>query len=70
MRITCPHCNATVKVRSSTQVSSLIQEGYCQCTNIVCGHTFRIVTEVVATIAPSAVPDPDVSIQNSSRPRT
>lgn len=62
MHITCPHCKSRALIRSSRELSALVREAYCQCTNLACGHTFKIVVEAVQTISPSAVPDQDPSI--------
>ena len=63
MRTKCPHCSAVAFIRSSKQLSTLVKEATCQCTNLVCGHTFIVAVEVVRTISPSAFPDPLVAAQ-------
>lgn len=60
MLITCPHCGARATIRNSRAISKLTREAYCQCSNLACGHTFRASLEVVETLSPSAIPDPDV----------
>lgn len=61
MLIACPHCHSRAIIRTSRAMTLLTRDAYCQCTNLACGHTFRAVLEIVETISPSAVPDPDVS---------
>ncbi len=61
MLITCPHCHSRANIRTSRAVSDLSRDAYCQCTNLACGHTFRAVMEIVETISPSAVPDPEIA---------
>lgn len=63
MKTKCPHCNSTAFIRSSKQLGKLVKEASCQCTNLVCGHTFIVSVEVVRTISPSAFPDPLVAAQ-------
>ncbi|MBU1666154.1 MAG: ogr/Delta-like zinc finger family protein [Gammaproteobacteria bacterium] len=60
MFIACPHCHSRAIIRTSRAMSPLTRDAYCQCTNLACGHTFRAVTEIVETISPSAVPDPEI----------
>ncbi|MBS1191009.1 MAG: transcriptional regulator [Rhodocyclaceae bacterium] len=69
MQATCPHCGAKAVIRTSIQLSKLIKTAYCQCQNVVCGHTFKAFLEVVETISPSAIPDPEVAtvLQRSQR---
>lgn len=63
MKTKCPHCKSRATIRSSKQISALVREGKCQCSNLACGHTFVINIEVVRTISPAAYPDPLVSSQ-------
>lgn len=62
MHITCPHCQARALIRTSRPLTALVREAYCQCTNLACGHTFKIVVEAVQTLSPSAVPNQDPAI--------
>lgn len=61
MQIVCPHCKQLARIRNSRQLSDVVREAYCQCQNVACGHTFKLISEIVETISPSAVPDPDVA---------
>jgi hypothetical protein len=63
MKTKCPHCGSLSFIRSSKQLGKLVKEATCQCTNLVCGHTFIVSVEVVRTISPAAFPDPLVSAQ-------
>lgn len=63
MKTKCPHCGSVSFIRSSKQLSKLVKEASCQCTNVVCGHTFIVAVEVVRTLSPSAFPDPLVAAQ-------
>ncbi|MGD9773860.1 ogr/Delta-like zinc finger family protein [Diaphorobacter sp.] len=67
MRITglyfpCPHCRAASFTRSVQLVSNLQCDVRMQCSDVECGHTFEVQTEVLRTIKPSGIPDPDVRI--------
>ncbi len=46
----CPNCQSQMRVRTSSQLTSLTRMSYCQCPNIKCGGIFRVHHEVVATI--------------------
>lgn len=63
MKTKCPHCSSPAFIRSSKQLSKLVKEATCQCTNVVCGHTFIVAVEVVRTISPPAFPDLLVALQ-------
>lgn len=67
MRIICPHCKGTAKIRTSRAVSELTKDLYCQCQNVMCGHTFVAHVSAVRTISPSATPDPLVELQIGKR---
>lgn len=67
MRIRCPHCGATAKIRTSRPMSESVQEHHLQCLNIECAHTWVAHTAAVRTIAPSMTPNPRVFIPLSPR---
>ncbi|SDC10155.1 Ogr/Delta-like zinc finger [Cupriavidus sp. YR651] len=67
MRMDCPHCGSKSNIRSSRPVSRMTRELYCQCTNLDCGHTFVSLVEVVRTLSPSSIPDPDIARQLAGR---
>ncbi len=58
-KINCPHCGSVATIRTSRPVSRITQELYCQCSNVICGHTFVSLVEVVRTLSPSSTPDPE-----------
>ena len=63
MKVTCPHCESVANIRTSRAVSRVTRELHCQCTNLLCGHTFVSLLETVRTLAPSNTPDPLVAQQ-------
>ncbi|MEH6460379.1 ogr/Delta-like zinc finger family protein [Chitinimonas sp. JJ19] len=67
MSIRCPHCGKTAHTRTSKQVSRLSREVYFQCSNLECGHTFVGVMEIVRTLSPSAMPNPEVRLAQTQR---
>ncbi len=60
MAFMCPHCKAWAKTRSSRQMSEVTREAYYQCENLDCGHTFKVLAQIVYTVVQSANPDPSV----------
>ncbi|AXW32722.1 transcriptional regulator [Ralstonia solanacearum] len=70
MKIDCPHCSNVAHIRSSRRVTRFTRELYCQCSNLVCSHTFVALTEVVRTLAPSNTPDAEVAQQLAARSAT
>ncbi|RIJ88259.1 transcriptional regulator [Ralstonia solanacearum] len=67
MKINCPHCGSVATIRTSRPVSRITRELYCQCSNVICGHTFVSLVEVVRTHSPSSTPDPEVARQLAGR---
>jgi ribosomal protein S27AE len=61
-RIKCPHCGAGAKLRTSKTLTPLYREIYYHCSNLFCGHTFMATHEIVRTVAPSRMPNPDISL--------
>ncbi|MHA6822186.1 ogr/Delta-like zinc finger family protein [Ralstonia pseudosolanacearum] len=74
MKVTCPHCDSVASIRTSRAVSRVTRELYCQCTNLLCGHTFVSLLEAVRTLAPSNTPNPlvdqQLQRQNAEQPAT
>lgn len=62
MRFRCPHCNEFGTVRNSEQQSPTVTYLYVQCTNLECGHTWRMDAAASLTLSPSARPRTDVLI--------
>ena len=68
-RMVCAHCRAQAEIRTSEVLTVTMRETTYQCTNVECGHTFVVASEVVRTLCPSATPDPTVNIPISSHVR-
>jgi hypothetical protein len=67
MVMKCPHCHSAATTRSSREISALVREVYYQCNNVVCGHTFKAMVEIVKTLSPPALADPAISAQLEAR---
>jgi len=63
MRLKCPHCGSSARIRTSRSYSKLTRIAFCQCDNVACGHTFKASIEIFLTISPSAFPDPLVAAE-------
>jgi hypothetical protein len=57
----CPHCKSVAFIRTSKEVHPLMRELFFQCQSVACGHTFKVTQEIVATVSPSAMPDPEIT---------
>lgn len=55
-------------MRTSRELSPLYREQLMQCSNALCGFTYIVGAEVLRTISPSAMPNPDVHIAPSTNP--
>ncbi|WP_328514505.1 ogr/Delta-like zinc finger family protein [Ralstonia solanacearum] len=51
-KINCPHCGRVATIRTSRSVSRITRELYCQCSNVICCHTFVSLVDVVRTLLP------------------
>lgn len=60
MKLYCPHCSSYAVVRTSRRMSPLTGVASYQCRNVNCGHTFKAAFEIIATISPSALPNPAI----------
>lgn len=60
MRLKCPHCNARANIRTSRDMGPLSGSARYQCSNVECGHTFKVLFEITETLSPSAMPNPSV----------
>lgn len=71
LRMRCPHCGAQANCRNSESMSLLLKELTFVCTNFSqCGHVFVSNLEVVRTLSPSAIPNPEVNIPLSPHVRS
>lgn len=69
MLIRCPHCKSRAHVRTSAEITPLLREALCQCSDPVCGHTFVAHIEAIRTLSPSAKPDPAIYLPLSNQVR-
>ncbi len=71
LRMRCPHCSAPATCRDSESMSLLLKELIFVCSNFSeCGHTFVANLEVVRTLSPSAIPNPEICIPLSPHVRS
>ncbi|WP_439587684.1 ogr/Delta-like zinc finger family protein [Hydrogenophaga sp.] len=69
MRFPCPHCNAWGRVRTSERMSPTVSWLYLQCTDLECGHSWRVDAEATVTLSPSAKPCSTVTMPLSPHVR-
>lgn len=68
MRITirCPICASRAIARSSRELSNTLREIVYRCENDGCGHVYVANLEVVRTLVPSVLSNPNVQIPLSA----
>jgi hypothetical protein len=69
MRFRCPHCGAFGNVRTSETMSPTVTWCYVQCTDLHCGHVWRVDAEAAVTLSPSAKPNSTVTMPLSPHVR-
>lgn len=62
MRVKCPHCRYYGAVRDSEEISEITGMAIYRCGNDDYGHIYEVGFEVIATISPSATPNPAVRL--------
>ncbi|MCU6498919.1 ogr/Delta-like zinc finger family protein [Rugamonas sp. A1-17] len=72
MRITirCPICTTRAIARSSRELSATLREIIYRCENDGCGHIYVANLEVMRTLVPSILDNPDVKIPLTLRARS
>lgn len=67
MRFRCPHCNEFGHVRKTVrdEAKKLFASFYVRCSNLYCGHIWRMDTEASFTTRKSQMPDASVSLPQS-----
>lgn len=50
----CRECESKAVVKSVERISDIVMRRYYQCTNVMCGHTFRTSESFDHTISPPA----------------
>ncbi|WP_019833795.1 ogr/Delta-like zinc finger family protein [Sphingomonas sp. PR090111-T3T-6A] len=70
LRSRCPHCRSTARLEDRKTIEPVYDELYFQCTNILCGHTWKAGLCFVHTISPSAMPRADLNLPLSPRVKT
>lgn len=65
-RYRCPHCGSIGRARSSYRITSIYTEYRIDCTNDECGHVWLAGVEVLRSLIPSSVPNPNIDIPLSA----
>lgn len=68
-RTACPMCDASSEIRTSQAITKTMRESTYQCTNVECGCTFVVVSEINRLLNPGGTPNPKVNIPLSSHVR-
>lgn len=59
----CPHCAASMTIRSSREAHPLLRQLWFQCSNYLCGFTCGGNLEITHQISPSACPRPGIQLK-------
>lgn len=54
-RVICTACNSNAVIKKTVRKHRELSDLYCSCTNIECGHTFKMHLSFASTISPSAI---------------
>ena len=66
LRVSCPHCKQAARIRHSRELSDVYRDGIIECQNITeCGWRGRFGFEFLATLTPSAEPNPEIDLPQS-----
>lgn len=59
----CPHCGERAFARNSGKTTETYREIYYHCRALLtCGHVFVVGMEILRTIRPSAMPNPEIRL--------
>lgn len=65
-KIRCPHCGSPTRIRVSRNLSPFFRDGIVECQELLeCGWRGRFGLELLATLTPSAKPNPDIHLPQS-----
>jgi hypothetical protein len=62
LRLSCPHCDAYARVRTTYKLTKTYREMRIECTNDACGFVWLIGMEALRTLCPSDQPKPEIDI--------
>lgn len=51
----CPSCGSKAYITTTRHVTDALTERYYRCGNNACGHCFKTITEITATVVPPLV---------------
>ena len=69
LRLSCPHCGAFTRLRSSERFTRLYWRALVECRNAECGWRGTLNLEISYTLTPSQTPDPDIRLPISEHSR-
>lgn len=64
---TCGHCGQPVRIRTSEGTHVCLRTLFLQCTNELCGATYRGFAEITHQYSPAAAPNPGFSLPQPDR---
>lgn len=62
VRIQCPHCGSTCKIRSSKRISATTRDLWLACEEPQCGATYKGQMALLHVLSPPAIANPRVHL--------
>lgn len=62
LRLSCPHCGAFARIRSSEEMTPIYREAVVECQNGECGWRGNLRLEMTQTLSPSLKPNPNIRL--------
>jgi hypothetical protein len=63
----CGHCGAPISIRTSTEQSAIYRVMYLNCTNVLCGTSYRGTMEITHQYNIPAEPNPNFNLPQPPR---
>ncbi len=62
IRLRCPHCGSSARIRNSESVSPLYRDAWVECQNWQCGWRGKCAIQFISTTTPSHNPNPEIQL--------
>ncbi|PKH63498.1 MULTISPECIES: ogr/Delta-like zinc finger family protein [unclassified Halomonas] len=66
-RMPCPHCSHNMRTRNSEALTLVYREGVMECRNVECNFRGKVGFQLLNTLTPSDMPNPNVDLPFAPR---